>query len=144
MPTLTAPITLNVLDQHVRVLAGRDDTAGAYEVFEVEGPEGSGPPPHAHPWTETFVVLDGEVTVLIGEDEHLLRAGERATVPYNTVHTFRLGSDAARLLAITDGIAAGRFFEDLHANVAPGAVTEENLPTIIDLARRNNLTSPLF
>ena len=142
--SVTTNTVLNVLDQQVHVLVDRDQTAGAYEVFEVTGPEASGPPPHAHPWSETFIVLEGEVTVLIGEEPHVIRAGERAVVPYNTVHTFQLGSDATRLLTIADGIGAGNFFHELHANVPAGPVTDETLPQIIELARRNHLTSPLF
>lgn len=144
-PTTHTATTLDVLEQQLRVLAGRDDTSGAYELFEITGPEGSGPPPHAHPWTETFYVLDGEVgiwTEAVGE--RLLRAGECATVEYMSTHTFRLASTSARVLSISDGIAAGRFFDDLHTNAHVGAVTPDNIAVVVEVAKRNGLTSPLF
>jgi quercetin dioxygenase-like cupin family protein len=136
--------TLDVIDQHVRVLASRDDTSGAFEMFEITGPEGSGPPPHAHPWTETFLVLDGQVVVQVDGDDRLLSSGESATVPYMTTHTFMLVSASARVLSVTDGVSAGRFFEDLHTNAHVGAVTPDNIGIVVEVAKRNGLTSPLF
>jgi quercetin dioxygenase-like cupin family protein len=141
--TATAPI-LDVLDQQVRVLASRDETNGAYEMFEITGPASSGPPPHAHPWTETFLVLEGDVVVQISGTDLKLSAGDTATVPYMATHTFVLASGSARLLSVTDGIGAGRFFEDLHINAHVGAPTPENLGLVIEVAKRNSLTSPLF
>ena len=46
---------LNVVGEQISVLASGDQT-GSYEVFHQGGPEGSGPPPHHHPWDEAFYV----------------------------------------------------------------------------------------
>ncbi len=46
---------LNVVGEHITVLAGGAATGG-YEIFLQEGPAGSGPIPHTHPWDETFFV----------------------------------------------------------------------------------------
>ena len=54
------PQPLNVVGELVTVLASGDATAG-YEIFLQEGPEGSGPPPHSHPWDESFFVTRGTV-----------------------------------------------------------------------------------
>jgi hypothetical protein len=43
---------LNIVGEQVTVLASGEATAG-YEIFLQRGPEGSGPPPHSHPWDET-------------------------------------------------------------------------------------------
>jgi quercetin dioxygenase-like cupin family protein len=141
----TDATVLDVLDQQVRVLVPRDATKGAYEMFEVSGPVGSGPPPHAHPWTESYFVLEGEVVVWTeAAGDRLLRRGECASVCYMETHTFRLGSEAAKVLITSDGISAGRFFDDLHTNADVGAVTPDNIAQVIEIAKRNSLTSPLF
>ena len=56
----SAPRPLNVVGEHITVLASGDQT-GSYEVFHQEGAEGSGPPPHSHPWDEAFYIVRGEV-----------------------------------------------------------------------------------
>jgi len=51
---------LDIVGEHVTVLASGEAAAG-YEIFLQRGPEGSGPPPHTHPWDESFFVLKGEI-----------------------------------------------------------------------------------
>jgi hypothetical protein len=51
--------TLQVLADKIRVIVSAKDTAAKYELFELQGPEGSGPPPHCHPWDEAYYMLDG-------------------------------------------------------------------------------------
>jgi hypothetical protein len=54
-PFITAPEdyapALDIVGEHVTVLASGEATDG-YEIFLQRGPEGSGPPPHSHPWDE--------------------------------------------------------------------------------------------
>jgi quercetin dioxygenase-like cupin family protein len=50
-----APRPLNVVGEKITVLASSAQTGG-YEIFLQTGPEGSGPPPHSHPWDESFYV----------------------------------------------------------------------------------------
>ncbi len=53
----------------ITVKAGADETGNAFAQFEVDDPRGSGPPLHVHHnEDETFYVLDGEVTVLVGDE----------------------------------------------------------------------------
>ena len=63
-----APRPLNVVGEHITVLASGAQT-GSYEVFRQAGPEGSGPPPHRHPWDESFYVTRGEIAFGIDERE---------------------------------------------------------------------------
>jgi len=56
-----------VVGDTMRVLARGGDTGGAFEVFEMTAPRDSGPPPHAHPWTESYSVIEGTVEVLMGD-----------------------------------------------------------------------------
>ena len=61
----TAPEPLNLVGEKLTVLASGEQT-GSYEVFHQAGPEGSGPPPHNHPWDEAFYVIRGEIAFGIG------------------------------------------------------------------------------
>lgn len=54
------PHPLNVVGERITVLASGEATGG-YEIFLQQGPEGSGPPPHSHPWDESFYVTKGEM-----------------------------------------------------------------------------------
>lgn len=63
-----------------------------------------GPPPHVHrEHSDGFWVLEGELTVQVGDDEHCLGPGGFVLAPPGVVHTFR-----------NDGPETGRFL-NLHA-----------------------------
>ena len=132
--------TLRVLDDTVRV----DIAGGQVEVFEVSGPREAGPPPHAHPWDEVYIGLDGDVEVTIGDSVSTLRDGEVVCAPGGTVHAYRIVSDTARFRVVSSGHRASAFFADMDANAPAGRPTPETLPGIIEVARRNGLSSPLF
>ena len=56
-------------------------------------PEGSGPPPHVHPFEdETFWVMEGEMTVEVGGKTLVLGPGSMSHIPRNTVHAFKVTS----------------------------------------------------
>ena len=56
----TMPAPLNVVGEQITVPAPGSRTGG-YEIFRQAGPEGSGPPPHYHPWDESFYVVSGNI-----------------------------------------------------------------------------------
>lgn len=132
--------TLNVLADTARVTVA----GGQFEIFEFSGPRDSGPPPHAHPWDEAYLGLDGEVEVTIGDQVSTLRPGDVAHVPGGVLHSSRIASDSARFRVVTSGHRASLFFADMDANAPAGPPTPETLPAVIEVARRNGLSSPLF
>lgn len=132
--------TLDVVGDHVEVLRA----GGPYEVFRVSGPADSGPPPHAHPWDESFLALAGEVEVMIADEMVRLGPGSFVSIPAGTVHSYRIASSDATFVAITSGHRASSFFDDVDAHVPQGPPSAETLPLLIEVARRNSLTSPLF
>jgi quercetin dioxygenase-like cupin family protein len=131
---------LRAVGDEIRVLRA----GGALEIFEVSGPRESGPPPHAHPWDEAYIGVEGEVAVTIGEEQRILRPGDVLAAAAGVLHCYRIVSDGARMHVITSGHRASAFFADLDAHTAPGMSTAESLPGIIEVAKRNGLSSPLF
>jgi quercetin dioxygenase-like cupin family protein len=134
---------LRVVGDRLRVLVDGAATGGGFELFELEGDQGSGPPPHAHAWLESYVVLDGEVLVERAGQSAVVGPGATVVVPAGEVHRFEITSPTARFLVATTGDRASVFFRDLSAN-APEAPSPETMPGIIEVAKRNGLTSPLF
>lgn len=65
-----------------------EETNGAYFQFEWRlKPDGLMPFAHVHPCqTETFEVLQGEMSVLISHAVNVVKAGETITVPAGAVH----------------------------------------------------------
>jgi quercetin dioxygenase-like cupin family protein len=115
------------------------DTDGTYELFEIDAGEGSGVPPHRHPWPEAYYLLEGELTVLVGRRTIVLTPGDSLTVPPDAVHTFTVSSPTVRFLAfsLTDG--TGRLFRDLDRTVPSDRPIEEIAPLLMEVATRNGV-----
>ena len=58
---------------------------GEMEIFLQDGVEGSGPPPHYHPWDESFYVVSGEIAFGIEDYESVAPAGTLVHLPAGTV-----------------------------------------------------------
>lgn len=75
------------------------DTGGAYGLLEVVAPEGVGSPWHVHhEEDEWFYVLEGEMTVWVGDARLTLTAGSFAFGPRGVPHTFYAGAGGAKAL----------------------------------------------
>lgn len=110
--------TLDIVGEHVTVLASGEATGG-YEVFLQRGPEGSGPPPHCHPWDESFFVTKGEIDFGIGDESTTGLPGTLVHLPAGTVHWFRFGKGGGEMVSMTSRLGASRFFADAAREVAP-------------------------
>ncbi len=113
-----APRPLNVVGEHITILASGAQTHG-YEIFRQAGPEGSGPPPHNHPWDESFYVVKGDIAFGIGEKQMIARPGTLVHLPAGTTHWFRFGSGGAEMLSMTSRLGASKLFADLAREVSP-------------------------
>jgi quercetin dioxygenase-like cupin family protein len=82
------------------VKIGSADTGGAYGMLEIVVPPGLGSPWHVHPdEDEWFYVLDGQLTVYVGDARLDLTTGGFAFGPKNVPHTFiSAGPAPARVL----------------------------------------------
>jgi quercetin dioxygenase-like cupin family protein len=74
---------------------------GRFALIEFLFPQFASPPRHTHPQDESYVVLDGQLTVESGGQRCLLEAGGVAVVPMGVAHTFRVDSETARVLVLS-------------------------------------------
>ena len=126
---MAAETIYNVLGDRVRVLAGGN--GDSYEIFEWDGPENSGPPPHMHPWDESYFVISGEADVIIGDETMRAKPGCFVTVKGGTKHSYRVVTPGAKFLVVTSPTGLGAFVEDLH-NVA-------DMETVLQVAAKHSV-----
>ena len=133
-PTDYAP-ALNIVGEHVTVLASGEATE-SYEVFLQRGPEGSGPPPHSHPWDESFFVTKGEIDFGIGAESTTATAGTLVHLPSGTMHWFRFGKGGAEMISMTSRLGASKLFTNLAREVAP---VDPDLAKLAEVGARHGL-----
>jgi mannose-6-phosphate isomerase-like protein (cupin superfamily) len=121
----TSPTSLVLGPDEGEVIAARGNrlvikaAAARVTVADYTAPAGfPGPPLHVHPgFDEVFVVLDGTLTVRVGEDAHELAPGGTAYVDGTVPHTFANASaEPVRFLVI----CAPGGFEEYFRAVAAG------------------------
>jgi quercetin dioxygenase-like cupin family protein len=74
---------------------------GRFALIEFLFPQNASPPLHTHPQDESYLVLEGSVTVRAGDRRFELTAGGVGLVPMGVAHTFRVDSDEARVLVLS-------------------------------------------
>ena len=101
------------------------DQSADYEISVISGQEGHGPPPHSHPWDETYFVLRGEVVFGVGLNEQVFAAGALVHVPAGERHWFRF-DQPGETVVVTGGHCAFAMFKGL-ADVPDGSPAEDYL-----------------
>jgi quercetin dioxygenase-like cupin family protein len=107
---------LDVVGEQIVVLASGEQT-GSYEIFFQRGPEGSGPPPHSHPWDESFYVTKGEIQFGFGDESTTASAGTLVHLPAGTTHWFRFGRGGGEMISMTSELGASKMFADFAREV---------------------------
>lgn len=54
---------------------------------------GKGPKKHRHPCEETFIIVNGEIEVVVDSETQTIRSNTIAIIPANTWHEFKNCSD---------------------------------------------------
>jgi quercetin dioxygenase-like cupin family protein len=135
-----APSPLKVAGEEITVLAPGGRT-GSYEIFRHAGPEGSGPPPHSHPWDEAFYVIDGEIIFGVNDDQDLVAgSGTLVHVPRESMHWFRFGAGGGVMISMTSRAGASEFFTQVDREVSP---TNPDLGALIGIATAHGLNIPM-
>jgi len=109
------------------------ESGGSYFTLIVDvGPE-QGPPPHIHHLEdEQFYVLRGELTYQVGGQTFQVSTGDFIHIPRGTVHSFKNGPKASRLLATFAPAGVEGFFSEVGELVedrskSPPPVTGETI-----------------
>ena len=108
-------------------------TAGSFFLGETTiAPGFPGPPPHRHERLhDMFYVLEGTLTLRLGDDEVAAGPGTFACVPPGTVHTFRNASGSpVRFLNFNTPAGWEGYMRDLGAASADGPLTPETIGKI--------------
>ena len=135
----SAPRPLNIVGEQLTILASGAQT-GSYEIFHQAGPEGSGPPPHNHPWDEAFYVISGEIAFGVGDEEMVAQPGTLVHLPAGTTHWFRFGAGGGEMVSMTSREGASHMFTDFDREVSP---VNPDIEKLIALGRPYGLEVPL-
>ena len=113
------------LDTWMKVLCDGDSTGGAMSVIDWQGGAGFSSPLHVHHDEDTaMLVLEGTLTVRIGDAEQERGPGEVAWLPRDVPHTFRVDSATARYVEMIT--PAG--FENFHIEGSREVTNDSFLP----------------
>ena len=125
---------LRVTGDLMRVLATAEQTGDTYEIFVMEAVEGSGPPPHAHPWSEAYLVLEGEADVYLDGKHAIASEGCFFQIPAGTLHAHRVRSKSARFVVVTSPRGASHFFDEVH--------DENDMEKVVGICMKHGFTVP--
>ena len=105
---------------------------------------GEMPPLHVHAEDESFHVVEGALTIYLGEERFRLEAGETLVAPAGIPHTYRAESATARLLTTSRVESVARYNDFLRAVARPadpGAwATDEDEATVSAIAAAAGIT----
>jgi quercetin 2,3-dioxygenase len=78
---------------------GAADTNKQLSMFYGNYHKNDGPPLHIHfDQDEQFYILEGEVLVQAGKEQHILHAGDTIFLPRNIPHTYLIKSETAKMI----------------------------------------------
>jgi quercetin dioxygenase-like cupin family protein len=112
----------------ILIKATGDETGGTFFMSESTiAPGFPGPPPHRHErLVDMFYVLEGVLTVRLGNETHQLEPGSFVCVPPGVVHTFSNTSDrAVRLLNFNTPAGWENYMRDLAEAAKSGPLTPD-------------------
>lgn len=131
-PPLDADRDIWFLGTLMRLHARGNETAGRFTLIEQLAPAGFSPPRHVHATEDTMMyVLEGRLTVQVGDERRNLLAGQSVFLPRGVPHTFRADAQT-RLLEIG---TPGGFDEFYLANSEPARTLGLPLPSPPDIER---------
>ena len=98
----------------VSILLSGAETGGAFSVWEAVQKPGSEPALHVHRANdETFLVLEGEMRVMVGERVFEATAGSVVFAPKGIPHTFKVKSPVVRALTLCTPAGFEEWFRQL-------------------------------
>jgi len=94
-------------------LATGEDTQGQFALIEIVGRQGNVPPPHIHHREdEIFYLLEGELTVSVGDRIIKATPGTMVFLPRHVQHSFTIDSEQGRMLVLLTPAGLEGWFKD--------------------------------
>ena len=126
-------------------------SGGRFALIEFLFPRHASPPLHTHPQDESYIVLEGRLTVQAGGQRFELDSGAAATVPIGVAHTFRADTDNAHVLVLSTPAGLERLVRDAAVPAAkptlpPSETPRPSTEELTEIFRRHgqvNLGPPL-
>jgi quercetin dioxygenase-like cupin family protein len=119
---------LKIAGGNYRIIISGKETNGEYAVIEMSVPPGAGPNPHAHAdFTETFFVLEGEVTFKSETGTYVAKKNAFVNIPKGgIVHGFKnLSTEPAKLLCTVTPAGLDDLFEEIANYMETNAADSE-------------------
>jgi mannose-6-phosphate isomerase-like protein (cupin superfamily) len=111
------------------IKASAADTGGGYTLLDCTWPANVGTPLHVHyEEDEGFYVLEGSVSITVGDDVVELKAGEHAFGPRGIPHRFDVGPEGARMVWI---LTLGGFEDSVEEASVPAQALTTAPPEIL-------------
>lgn len=120
-----------VLGELDTIKATAEQTRGLFALKESTSQRGSGPPLHVHEREdEACYVLDGEVTLFVGDEVISAPAGTWVYLPRRTPHSLRVDSEEARTLWLIVPGGFESFFVELFPAATDGSRHSNEQPDV--------------
>jgi quercetin dioxygenase-like cupin family protein len=127
---------------HMRFLVTGKETGDDFFMSEISVAPGGGPPPHIHHREdESFYLIEGTLTIHVGEDTITASCGDFVYLPRGIVHSFKNpGEVIARALVLVTPANLENFF----AEVFDPAVDSFATPPSKELITRSLAAAPRY
>ena len=103
-------------------------TDGRFALIEFLSPRHASPPLHTHPQDESYVVLEGRLSIRAGDERFELEPGGTAVVPMGVPHTFRVDSETARVLVLSTPAGLERMVRDGSVSATTATLPPSDTP----------------
>lgn len=127
-----------ITGETIHFLETAEDTNGAYTLIEVTLQPGGGVPmAHVHPYqSETFEVVEGELSMKAGRERVLAQPGDVVSVAPGERHRFwNASSEVVRFrCTVAPALQFERFIETMFALAADGRLGRRGMPSPLRLA----------
>lgn len=132
---------VKVLTDEMCIKLGSSESKRKVSIMTLDVPTGSFVPPHTHAEEEEgFYILEGAMTLLTGQDQVEVHAGDFVHIPEGTMHGYRNdGPQTCRALVWTAGGPLDRFFIEMGENIKS---IPEDLPKMPGILAKYSVDMP--
>jgi quercetin dioxygenase-like cupin family protein len=123
-----------------------EQTGGAFSLTDNLARRGNASPVHIHDHEEeTLVVLDGDLRVVLGDDEHAAGPGTVAVLPQGVRHAYVVTSATARFLTLHNPAGFEQFAAEVGESaraltLPPEPAEPPDLAALTETAARHGIT----